>query len=339
MYYASGVRIGQTGRSYWLCVLLSVSTASPVGSVLAQSPADGPWVGSIQCQVDEEQQGYSRHEVQTWRLTSSTPTSKNGAMQIYPATWTVSGKGSARQESRKSSAQWAVAVPPTSAPIAMFVRASDGKFIIRLWHSLSKQPNGLTGERAVAANGVQQQLSSINSAVPEWPLPWIETMADANIAGSLSVPIEGLGADLAALGQPSAAMCTWQFSRATSSSLASAAGQTQMPSTQTTPGAAGAGQAPNQAATKLPTRAPLQGNSASACPDLGTEIEQAYQQAVQKIELAYNKPIGDDRDHIAQLDAEIAQKESLLASSCSPGPQLVSCMVTHTRSLTPISKN
>ncbi|HUL83309.1 MAG TPA: hypothetical protein VL131_14260, partial [Gammaproteobacteria bacterium] len=315
-------------------------------SVLAQSPADGPWSGQIQCQADVQQEGYSRRETQTWTLTGNTPISKSGAMQIYPATWSVSGQGSIRraQEARTSSTQWAVAVPPTDAPLAMFVRASDGKFIIRQWHSLATRENGVTGTREIVAGGATQQSSSISSAASEWPLPWIETTADANITGSLSVPISGLGAELTPAGQSSTATCTWRFSRAASSNAASTA--TGAPAVQTTLGAAGAGQVPRQLAPNQTTSTASPGNQsigpssgassfkasdcAAAFSSLAADIQQAYEKVEQAIETAYAKLINDQQNHIAQLDAAIAAKQALLDTPCPPRSQVVFCAGQHT---------
>jgi len=56
--------------------------------VFGQSPA--LWSGAAQCTVTEQDQTYQCREVQTWALTGAAPT-QQGAMQIYPATWTDTG--------------------------------------------------------------------------------------------------------------------------------------------------------------------------------------------------------------------------------------------------------
>ena len=157
------------------CVVLMVALSQ---TMLSQSsPADGPWSGQIQCQLDVQQQGYVRHETQTWTLTSSTPTSKNGAMQIYPAVWTATGQGAVQraQGARSSTAQWTINAPPAKGSLAMFVRASDGQFIIRVWQRQATLYNAVTGTRQIAVDGVAKQPGPISYAVNEWPLPWIET--------------------------------------------------------------------------------------------------------------------------------------------------------------------
>jgi hypothetical protein len=194
-------------RAFVATVLLGIP-------VYAQSPADGPWSGSIQCSLDMEQPGYSRHEIQTWTLTGEAATIQ-GAMRVYPATWTVTGQGALQrpQGARAANAQWNVSVPPANAPLAMFIRASDGRFIIRQWHSLKTMSNGVVGTRQAVLNGAAAQPSAVNLAASEWQLPWIETSPDANLSGTLSVQAESLGGDLAQGGSPAAAVCKWQFAR------------------------------------------------------------------------------------------------------------------------------
>src|SRR5262245_10781231 len=54
--------------------------------------ADGPWSGSVTCQLDIDQISYNRHETQTWTLTGK-KLPPNGDMRIYEATWTATGQG------------------------------------------------------------------------------------------------------------------------------------------------------------------------------------------------------------------------------------------------------
>jgi hypothetical protein len=176
------------------------------------SPGDGSWSGQIQCQLDVQQQGYARHEVQTWTLTSSMPVSKNGDMQIYSATWTATGQGGFQRalDQRSSLAQWNINVPPANATIAMFIRRSDGRFIIRIWQRPAPSYTGIIATRQIA--GQAQGATKINSAVHEWTLPWIEAKPGATASGKMSVPAESLGADLTPPGTLPTAECTWQFS-------------------------------------------------------------------------------------------------------------------------------
>src|ERR1044071_893102 len=85
-------------------------------SAFAQSSVDGPWAGSIQCQLDVEQSGYSRHEIQSWTLTGGAPSNQSD-IRVYPAIWTVQGQGGLQRPAglRAGNAQWTVNIPPTSA--------------------------------------------------------------------------------------------------------------------------------------------------------------------------------------------------------------------------------
>src|SRR5262245_53830829 len=83
-------------------------------SVFSQSsPADGPWTGSIRCQLDVDTETYKRHETQTWTITGP-PLPSTAGVRVYPATWSATGEGSLHraQGSQRISIQWKVDVPP-----------------------------------------------------------------------------------------------------------------------------------------------------------------------------------------------------------------------------------
>src|SRR5262249_48090047 len=147
--------------------LMAMMVILAIPAFSQSSSAAGPWTGSIQCQLDVQQQGYVRHETQTWTLTSNMPVSKNGDMQIYSATWTATGQGGFQRAlgQRSSLAQWNINVPPANATIAMFVRGSDQQFIIRIWQRPTPSYTGIRANRQMMDNGAAQQL---NSSVQEW---------------------------------------------------------------------------------------------------------------------------------------------------------------------------
>ncbi len=177
----------------------------------AQSHLSDHWSGSIQCQLDVEQQGYSRHESQTWSLTGS-ELPPNGDYHIYGANWTYTGRGATQKAvgSRTIIAQWLINVPPTEAPLALFVR--NGKFLIRLAHSRKTLYNAVTGTKQISVNGVPQLPSPISSPVDEWPLPWIETTPGPSVNGTLTIETAGIGGDLPSYPVP--AICAYQFAKA-----------------------------------------------------------------------------------------------------------------------------
>ncbi|HEY1261964.1 MAG TPA: hypothetical protein VGF06_00485, partial [Terriglobales bacterium] len=153
-------------------LLLALATAA----VSQSSPADGPWSGQIQCQLHVQQAGYTRDETQTWTLAGNMPVGKNGDMQLYPATWSATGQGGLQKTlgMRASMAQWSLSVPPTPATIAMFIRAQDKQFVIRIWQRPVPAPNTVRGTSQLAENGVVRP-GTINSTAREWTLPWIVT--------------------------------------------------------------------------------------------------------------------------------------------------------------------
>src|ERR1051326_7783065 len=206
--------------------VLLIILVSP--SVSQSSPAEGPWFGQIQCQLNLQQQGYTRQEIQTWALTSNMPIGKNGDMQLYSATWTATGQGGFQRAlgQRASLAQWNINVPPTNASIAMFVRGSDGQFIIRIWQRPTPSYTGIRANRQMMDNGAGQQISS---TVHEWVLPWIQAQPGEVTQGKLSVPTESLGADLTPPGAAPTAECVYHFSRKANIDINSAANNAGAP--------------------------------------------------------------------------------------------------------------
>ena len=178
------------------------------------NPADGPWSGFIQCKLDVEQPGYSRHEIQTWTLTGQPP--RNEGMWIHAATWAYSGGGRIEkvQPPQTTNFQWNINVPPSDATLAMFVRGTDKKFIIRLGYSPRPLYNVASGTRQITLTGIPQRPSSFSFPVTAWSWPWIEATPGTNVSGSMSIQTESLGADLTQPGGPPSAVCKYQFSGA-----------------------------------------------------------------------------------------------------------------------------
>lgn len=153
--------------------LILLNTA--VLTAFAQS-AD-TWSGQAQCQLSVQSQGFVHQEIQTWTLTGSPI--QQGEMQIYPATWTVTGQGGAQRTTVV--AQWSTTVPPTNAPIRIFVRASDNRLIIKLWHSQLSVFGATNSMKQVGA--VQ---TSVAYTAYEWPFPAIEDVAtNTNVSGTV----------------------------------------------------------------------------------------------------------------------------------------------------------
>src|SRR4051812_33296750 len=106
----------------------------------AQSSAEPPWAGWAQCRLDTQGPGYSSQQTHTWTMTGGAP-AVQGATRLYAATWTVNGSGALErtQGSQTLAAQWTIS-GQAAAPIAVVVRASDGRRLIQAGHAQLRQP-------------------------------------------------------------------------------------------------------------------------------------------------------------------------------------------------------
>ena len=195
-------------REFALVALLCVGVAGPV---LSQAPPI--WSGQAQCQLNIQGSDYAHQEVQTWTITGAS-TSVPGTMPVYPGTWSVAAQGAMQRSLGPQSlaAQWTTKVPETSAPIAVFVRASDNRLIVKLWHSQLRAPGAITGVRQVVSASVPSTQTSIGLAAFEWPFPVIEDVSNSSsISGSGTIVISGTLMPMQAATVNGTATCKWQF--------------------------------------------------------------------------------------------------------------------------------
>jgi len=193
----------------WRFGFLAIALASLSLATFAQTSA--LWSGSAQCQLTLQSQTYVHQEIQTWTLTGAAPT-QQGAMQVYPATWSVTGQGGAQQSTM--AAQWNTNVPPMNAPIAIFVRASDNRLLIKLWHSQLSVFGATNAVKQVA--GAQ---SNTAYTAYEWTFPAIEDVATStNVSGTGTIPVSGNAIAIPSANASGVATCTWQFSKGGSGS-------------------------------------------------------------------------------------------------------------------------
>jgi hypothetical protein len=260
------------------------------GGVLAQSEV--PWRGSIECRLDVEQPGYSRHEIQTWTLTGA-ELPRNGDMRIYAADWTYRGSGGKNQNA--AAAEWSVEVPPTSAPLAMFVRAADQRLIVRLWHS-----------QVTSAAGIRVRNGLSNQTLPatEWQLPWIEAAPSDDLAGTVSVQTAAVSVAIAELGvPPPTAACTYRISR-TAASVTPVSPQT----TQNTGRGSAVGRTPGSAVAGFPLPAappptgPVLTAAVEECSLAGPAALQASNVTPGRARLAWNAAAGATGYMVARND-------------------------------------
>src|SRR5438128_1870677 len=137
--------MAQRRRKQNICSVFRTLTISLVflgiaGAAAAQSAAT--WSGQAQCQLNMQLDGYSHQEIQTWTTTGQPP--QPGGMAVYPATWSVSGQGGLQkvQGAQAIAARWNSSVPQMNAPLAIFIRASDNRLIIKAWHSQLRADGG-----------------------------------------------------------------------------------------------------------------------------------------------------------------------------------------------------
>src|SRR3954449_3158679 len=121
----------RNARRLILGSLMWVAAVALPAAAQAQTPGDPLWSGWAQCRLDTQGPGYSSQQTHTWTMTGGVPTVQ-GAMRLYPGTWSVSGSGALQrtQGSQTLTAQWTIR-GQAAAPIAVLVRASDGRRLIQ----------------------------------------------------------------------------------------------------------------------------------------------------------------------------------------------------------------
>jgi len=198
-------------------LLIAMAAGSAVFSAAQTSPADGPWVGMVQSTLDVQTPTYRRQETHTWTLTGEAPTTE-GEFRIYTAMWSVTGEGSFKksQGAQLISTTWTVNVPPRPTKVAMLIRASDQKLILRHWKSATNIAGAIRGSRQITTNGLPGPAAQITGAMNEWSFMWIEGEKQlTTLAGTKNTNAEYLPTDFHFSGQPTNATCTWQLTKGT----------------------------------------------------------------------------------------------------------------------------
>lgn len=200
----------------WLVFVLTMGTVS-----FSQSSAiNGPWSGWAQCQITVQgPYSYSHSETHTWTLTGGQPTIQ-GAMRIHPATWKVTGQGSftKTQGAQTLSAQWTTNATQANAPISLFVRASDGRLILKSWHAQLRVAGGVVGTQQQTLNGVAQSPGAISAEAFEWAFPATDGVSTSTqFSGSNSIATNGAVGPMQPGGSQGTAACTWRFAAGSNS--------------------------------------------------------------------------------------------------------------------------
>lgn len=171
-----------------------------------------PWSGAAECRIEVQGQGYRDQQTHTWTLAGGTP-SGAGAIQVHPAVWSISGGGEfeRNQGSQRLIGQWKT-TGQASAPFAMFVRASDGKLILKPWHSQLRIPNAIRGSQQQTIDGKPQKPVPIGLEAFEWTFPLIEVDARSKrISGQSAPAVTGKVSPMQPAGSVASCRCSWDF--------------------------------------------------------------------------------------------------------------------------------
>jgi hypothetical protein len=157
-------------RAPLIAIAISLATLNLAG---AQQPApQGAWAGWARCQINVTGPGYTDQQTHTWAITGSSP-AVEGAFRVYPGTWSVVGGGSLHrtQGDQTLVAQWATNAPTVSAPIAVFVRASDNRMFIQARHAQLRGSQSIQGYQQLTIDGKPQTPGKIAAEAFEWSFP------------------------------------------------------------------------------------------------------------------------------------------------------------------------
>ena len=196
----------------------SLALAQFSNGAFAQQAAAAAWAGWARCQITVQGPGYTDQQTHTWTIAGGAPTAQ-GAFQIYAGTWAVVGGGSLSrtQGTQTLMAQWATNGSSSSAPIAVFVRASDNRVFIQSRHSQLRSAAAIQGFQQVTIAGKPQTPGKIAAEAFEFAFPVIAVSApvapdtNATATGSSTSPVNGSVGPMQPAGSQATASCTWQF--------------------------------------------------------------------------------------------------------------------------------
>ncbi len=216
---AIGGLVGQLTLGGSATVLPVLALTLAASSAFAQTAPLSPlgWSGWVRCDVTVRGPGYTDQQTHTWTM-GGTP-SVQGAFYVYPATWSVVGSGGLQRSQGNQSlvAQWATNAPSMSAPLAVFVRASDKRMFIQSRHAPLRAPRAIQGYQQVTIGGKAQTPGQIGLEAFEWMLPTIDVIApapgttNATANGTSTKPTTGSVGPMQPEGSQGSAACTWRF--------------------------------------------------------------------------------------------------------------------------------
>jgi uncharacterized repeat protein (TIGR01451 family) len=171
-----------------------------VTAAFAQSPPPvvQNWAGWAQCLIAIEAPGYSHGETHRWEITGAGTRQTN--VEIYPATWTVTGAGSLQRRGRTLvPEQWSGKGTLTNVEIG-FTRHLD-RITFQRWSGAGPARGAFTGSETRPSMDVQQ-----------WAFPaGQDSLTSTRISGSNTSTFNGAVGPLAPADAKGTATCTWDF--------------------------------------------------------------------------------------------------------------------------------
>jgi len=115
-------------------------------------------------------------------------------------------------------AQWATTAQNLSAPLAVFVRASDGRMFIQARHAQVRAAQSVTGYQRQIIDGKPRMPGKIGAEAFEWTFPVVEVSRpkpgeSATAKGSSTPVVNGKVGFMQPADTQATASCTWQFSQ------------------------------------------------------------------------------------------------------------------------------
>lgn len=171
-----------------------------VTATFAQTPppAVQTWAGWAECRIAIEATGYSHGETHRWEITGAGTRQSN--VEVYPATWTVTGAGSLQRRGRTlTPEQWSGKGTLTNVEIG-FTRHLD-RITFQRWSGAGPARGAYTGAETRPSMDVQQ-----------WAFPaGQDSLTSTRITGSNTSKFNGAVGPLAPADAVGTATCTWDF--------------------------------------------------------------------------------------------------------------------------------
>jgi hypothetical protein len=201
-----------TNRDTCLVSLLLLGLAAPALAQTASAPAQA-WAGSAECKIAIQAPGYTHREAHVWTITGAGTTRAN--MEIYPATWSVTGDGVLQRVSGPTTvnAQWAGGGTLDKVEIG-FTQHLD-RITVQRWTGHGPARSAYKGTETTTVNAASRS-RVLALDVQQWAFPASATgTTSTRINGSSTVPFDGARGPMApgGVGAMGTAACTWDFAR------------------------------------------------------------------------------------------------------------------------------